>query len=893
MTPFPITVYFSKKGEFVSMRRNKRYEIVKSLRSITSTFGRLFFIFLVGAMLLAGWDQEARGQKKSAPNADPTAASETLDDARKGPVLTTKSAPLPQSDSAPVLPSPEVGKWVERFEELSNSIKIGQLDQEFADLFYEELNAALTVMRNRLRDVLTALDVPVSQPIKVSSAKGAKRSSGTNTEPEKSKGASPPDKTAEDREQAFLEVEQLREDLNVLYRLRIQTLELVSPELRDRITGTGFEGVQALREELDYLSLKFRSRIKLLPQIGKQAAGKMKGAPIPAFFAFIQIVITILIFIWWRRWAAQGITRVRRSILDIRPLKLHQKRLAKYLWYLNRVHSPIGWFILLTLIFQITSAQTGIFYILLWKQIKYILLAWFAVTLIDALSARGAAGLKSKTAGLRLRSIWLVAVWILFVYMGMDLIKEFAGKGAIYAWFWTLSEFLIVPVLFLLLRWWRPEIYRKLERESQRPGYIKKVLQHQQGLGSYLGAAIGAIHLIGDVFRQWLLRGISTFEWGRHLIANLTRIEAVRISERQRRQVHGEPIPEEVRSRLYKDEGSLVESVGRDILERMVSLVERERQGAAVIVAERGGGKTQLLERLDRGLDKMMVLFDCPPGGLQAVRRALAEAFNLKVSDLTPEVMTQRLRDRRISVIGIDNIHRLCRPALGGQHEIDQFSGLIRAIEVDVFWFYGVDWAAWQYISRVRADRLFVDDVLNLSLWTENQIRGLIEQRTDRTGIQPDFGELALPRQFEDIDYETVEERNRNGFYRILWNASDGNPAVALQLWADSLRVAPKGRILVSLPQLPATEELEGVNITVLLILRVIAQSGYASQEQITDSLKLPETEVNVALRFALAREWVEIADGWYRLTWKWFRSITRVLARQNLLVRRTLGGKS
>jgi len=873
------------------MIQNKRYKIVKSLRSIATTVDKLFFIFLVGAMLLAGWDQEARGQTKSTPKANPTAASETLDDAHKGPVLTTKSAPLPQSDRAPILPSPEVGEWVERFEELSKGIQNGQLDQEFADLFYEELNAALTDMRNRLRDVLTALDTPVSQPAKVSSAKGAKRSSGTNTEPEKSKGASPPDKAAEDREQAFLEAEQLRVDLNVLYLLRIQTLELVSPELRDRITGTGFEGVQAFREELDYLSLRFRSRVKLLPQIGKQVAGKMKGAPIPAFFAFIQIVIIILIFIWWRRWAAQGITRVRRSILNIRPLKPHHKRLAKYLWYVNRVHSPIGWFILLALIFKTTSAYSGIFYILLWTQIKYILFAWFAVTLIDALSARGAAGLKSENAGLRLRSIWLVAVWVLISGMGMNITEDMAGKGVIHAWFWTFSKVLALPVLFLLLRWWRPEIYRKLERESQRPGYIKKVLQHQQGPKSYLGAAIGAAYLIWDAIRQRLLRGISAFQWGRHLIANLTRIEAVRVSERQRRQVHGEPIPEEVRNRLYKDEGSLVESVGRDILERMVHLVEKERRGDAVIVAERGGGKTQLLERLDGQLDKTMVLFDCPPRGIDAFHKALAAALDLKVSDLTPEVITKRFQDRRIKAIGIDNLHRLSRPALGGQHEIDQLSGLIRAIEVDVFWFYGVDWAAWQYISRVRADHLFVDDVLNLSLWTENQIRGLIEQRTDLAGIQPDFGELTLPRQFEDIDYETVEERNRHGFYRILWNASDGNPAVALQLWADSLRVAPKGRILVSLPQLPATEELEGVNITVLLILRVIAQSGYASQEQITDSLKLPETEVNVALRFALAREWVEISDGWYSLTWKWFRSITRVLARKNLLVRRTLGG--
>lgn len=39
----------------------------------------------------------------------------------------------------------------------------------------------------------------------------------------------------------------------------------------------------------------------------------------------------------------------------------------------------------------------------------------------------------------------------------------------------------------------------------------------------------------------------------------------------------------------------------------------------------------------------------------------------------------------------------------------------------------------------------------------------------------------------------------------------------------DSLRVTPEGRIIVSLPQLPATEELESINTNVLLMLRVIA----------------------------------------------------------------------
>ncbi len=215
---------------------------------------------------------------------------------------------------------------------------------------------------------------------------------------------------------------------------------------------------------------------------------------------------------------------------------------------------------------------------------------------------------------------------------------------------------------------------------------------------------------------------------------------------------------------------------------------------------------------------------------------------------------------------------------------------LIRAIEAKVFWIFGFDWAGWQYISRVRSDQIFVDSIWKLSLWKEHEIRDLLEMRSAYAGIKPDFSELDLSSQFEDFDYDSIEERNRFAFSRIIWNAAEGNPAVALQLWADSLRILNDGRTIVTFPPLPSTNELEDSHISVLLLLRVVAQSGYANEEEITYSLDLPEIEVAAALRHALTRNWIEFDQGRYRLTWVWFRSIIRVLARQNLLVRRTLG---
>ena len=53
---------------------------------------------------------------------------------------------------------------------------------------------------------------------------------------------------------------------------------------------------------------------------------------------------------------------------------------------------------------------------------------------------------------------------------------------------------------------------------------------------------------------------------------------------------------------------------------------------------------------------------------------------------------------------------------------------------------------------------MFLDDVVRLPLWSEEQIREMIELRSSHIGINPDFSDLDLPRQFEDMDFETNPE---------------------------------------------------------------------------------------------------------------------------------------
>ena len=121
---------------------------------------------------------------------------------------------------------------------------------------------------------------------------------------------------------------------------------------------------------------------------------------------------------------------------------------------------------------------------------------------------------------------------------------------------------------------------------------------------------------------------------------------------------------------------------------------------------------------------------------------------------------------------------------------------------------------------------------------------------------------------------------------RILWSAADGNPGATLRLWVDSLSVNDDGEIVANLPQEPDTSQLDQLNPTALLVLRVIAQIEFATGEEIARSLRLSTQDIDQMLRIMLLRGWIDQADGRYRITGRWFRVITRTLTRRNLLAR-------
>jgi hypothetical protein len=777
-------------------------------------------------------------------------------------------AQVPAAQEEPEAPGGEpegdptdVAGWEELARSVVDRVRAGEVRPWEADELYTRLRPVLLTEQGRLSVALRSAESPLS-PIGELAEMGAAPQlelSPTTT------------------------LTQLYETFDRLYQVRVQLLDVASTSLRSRATGMGVEGVEELGLELRYMRHQVRFERIATPQDLRSLLENAKIAPLPTIGGLLVVALAVIAFRGWRRWAHEGLSRQRRQLREAWTKSIAVHWASDFLWYLGRVRKPLEWMLLATIVFNaFTLEEIAEPKHVSWLVVRWVLSAWFLVCLVDAFVTRRAWRVSPERAKLRLRSLRLVAAWLVFLGLGLQMAGTYVGAVTLYDWVWTLFEFLALPVILVLLLWWRPLIRRSLVRESQDSAIARRLAKPRTGLGELTNAAGGVLFLASLRLLRLALVVLSKFEGGRRLSAELIRREALRRTEEHFGSETVVPLADDVKQRIVEGTGGLVEDVASEELRSLEDLVERS-WAIGIVVAERGGGKTTLLRRLHANHPDDGRLVDCPRGGFEDLRDAMASAIGLGPG-ASPEAMTEELNRLGVRLIAVDNLHRITRPVMGGQEELDRLGTFTREITAPVTWVTSLDSAAWQYIHRARVGRA-LRSAMQLPPWTESQLGELIDLRAREAGLEPDFKRLSLPHRLQEDEEETLEERNRVGFRRLLWLAADGNPGVSLGLWADALVRTEHGGVYVQLPPEFSLEELEEVPLDALLVLRFLVQAGVAATDEIAAGLLYRPEQVSGVLLVAMRRGWVQEEEpGRFRLTWRYFRPVTRVLARRNLL---------
>jgi len=679
-------------------------------------------------------------------------------------------------------------------------------------------------------------------------------------------------------------------DVASINKVRQNMLRLAPSSQRNALNSFGSSGRAEAGREINHLSLDLRYWMRALPRRARNIGSEVLGSPVAVAKGALTLFFALFVFIAWRRRAprfVEGLARWSKTA----PMSLTKRVFGPALRYAPYVRQSLEWMALAYLLLQVLGHRAEIPGVdMLWQIAAWILGGMAVIRLLHAMASESRYRRRGDpTAVLRLRSLRLVGLCATAVGLFLSVTATTVGRGTIFAWMVSTCWILAIPIALLLTAWWRPVIRNRLAEAGLDSGVVRWVLHTDDGLRGFVAAGVGGVYLLLTGTKRFIVRRASRFEVTRRVLAYLVRREVAKQANRdddRLTDIDSSAAAQLDPSYEISDEAFVAGPCEQAIVDLQGQQFD-DRVTVSAVIGEAGSGKSTAVLHLVKKTPNSLVVQSAYEG-FDALIGQLARALELaggQPSELEARVLAALQKSVRLVVV--DDAHRLVRPTVGGLAELDRLLAFARRSSPGNSWVLVLGDPAWQYIYRARAQGAAFDAMVELPRWDEGQIGELLQRRSKVAGLKPTFEGLDVPRQATDDDDLTEHERREQGYYRILWDYVDGNPAVALHWWRRSLFADQNGRVVVRLFHPPRFTALDNLPPSVYFTLRALVQLDGAIRGDIIASTQLAAAEIDDTLRFASARGFIELRGERIYLTRDWFRAVTRVLWRRHLVIRR------
>jgi hypothetical protein len=769
-----------------------------------------------------------------------------------------------------------------------------------ADPMYEELRGALRRTQGQIREVLDELSSGKSRVpgvggnplrnlrVEVDTAKA--REQRLRVEALATSLREQEQRLREDQAAALLE------ELNTLNQERLGLLPVLSPGLRSAVTGFSEQGWEQARAEASHLALIARYHqhaaagwlVRLQSQ--ERSLGEATGS---ALLVLVPWMMLLLAYSWWRRSGSKILEEIEARILeDNRARKTQGGVGVQGVRLLRAAQTPLELLLLFWAMMGLLPKETKdlLEVQLLSVSVGWILASALVVNVTNALFSALGTQVRGEQAGdLRLRSLRLVRRVVVAFALVLVLSSRLVGEGTIYRWVLLAFWAAVFPLFLVLLRWWREELFARIEHERKKGAVYRWILANQRGWASFPAALLAVSYVLVTIALRLARLWLNGFHLARRAHAYLFRRELDKL-ERERSIARLAPLAGEALASLGPEARSerWIEGSWDASLERISRRLQERRGGVVALVGARGMGKTEALRRLLEASPEAL-LVPCEGLDLAGMQATLAVRLGLP-SDAHLQVVGAALdREEEPRHLLLDDAQAFIRTVMGGLRGLDQLVGTARGYSKRAVWVLAVDEIVWTFLSRARSICPLFDEVIFLDPWREEQIAALLTERSAQAGLSPSFEGLLeqLPPGADEQDRQDALQERKDGYFRLVWDHAGGNPGVALQVWRSSLAQDEAGTPVVRVLQVPDVTELERLPDAVLFVLRAILQLAPAYPAQIDEATRLDGDALHDALRYGLARGYLAEDGGRFRVTWAWYQPIMQLLQRHQLLVKR------
>lgn len=695
----------------------------------------------------------------------------------------------------------------------------------------------------------------------------------------------------------WLVVEADHQSLNSLNLSKQLLLQLTDQTTRDQLTGFGPYGVTQFYSELSITRLNIEYYLHYQIRSFKNLLRDLQISPVPIISVIFKVLCVFFVFSWWLKNSARLINDFKKSNLEgsTKP-----NIIIRAIWYLTRAHKAIAWLLLITVTLRIISTLPSLQHLIFLEIFTWWILGGsIAVSFILEFIYRNSKHNKKEVIARRLATIRHYVWGGIVAGVILQISSRTLGEGTIYAWINSLVYLFFVLLTVYTLKQWKETVFEKIHLLDPLPVSIQWAVRNQNTfLISIAATASGAVWLSWRSIQHNIISVLSQYTAFSHALAYLFRIEVAKQTEVSRVQSNLVRIKGSAAFDYISpgsEESTLIEEYAKEEMTALSRYLLTDNPAVCVLSGERGVGTTTLLNRIINKVKNAQPLYlNCPYDGYSALLPEFAKQLGLPEESTERDILQHLRNSETCYLLAFDNAQRLVKPKVNGLADLMKLTNLLRRARKSHRVVLAIEKSSWRFIDRARGERLLFDLVTFMPKWGEKQIAQLLESRitttqnpeTNETVPSISFDGLILPRQWDEENL-TEEERARNGFYRILWDYSDGNPTVALRFFRLSLhRDKDTEAVLVRLFKAPHSDDLETMPKPMLAVLRSIVQLEIASPADVCECSRLSIAEVISTLRYFQSRGYIEWNEEKARISDHWFRHITNVLHRQHLLVK-------
>ncbi|MCB9553302.1 MAG: hypothetical protein H6705_15765 [Myxococcales bacterium] len=703
------------------------------------------------------------------------------------------------------------------------------------------------------------------------------------------------------------------EQVKTLNDLRLALLPRLSPTRREAVLGLGTQGIEQLRRELGHLRLMARYYVFQRRAKMRQASGWLVETLGRASTRWTLIELLLLALL------AVPLALRRRRILDWidariqgwaeddhpraqvrwdRAVAADRRQLVERWWPpIKALAFPLAFYAFVQLAFGllvelIDAPETR----LIARVAEVMATYWLVIALVHyvlvRIASRPGAPIDEQFSARLLRTVRLAGRTAAVLSVFLIVAEVVLGRGYLYTLVLDFAWFAAVPIGWVTIRRWQPDIFAAYLRMAPG-GSMASLVERARGKlwGAFVAVPVAlylGVRRSGQIVGRWVMR----LEHVRRALAFLflRRLEKQATADRATAAPDRPPPAEVVAIIEQKPIDDAVRVEHFPGLAAAVVDIAAWRAGAIgiswAVVGERGIGRTAWLDtfvaRIGEGAAVLRI--DRPVPTAEALCRWLVDALGLGEAPATVDGIVAALEGGSARLVILDDVQFSAQRAAGRQAGFEALLQIVRRSHRTA-WVCSVSRYLWAWLMFARKGQDVFRHTAVLDRWSERDVAGLIDRRMAAAGRSVTFEDLMdNPDQVFEREEELLRTRER--YLRLLWDYAEGIPDLVLHFWARSL-VDPGdgGPLRVRLFEVPKPDELEDLSDPARFALHAVVMHTRLSLDDAPTVLQLAPAAAHAMLEQLRALGCLVAEGSSYRIPIHWHRAVVRFLRRKHLLL--------